>query len=455
MPLSVLNQVARRFSKEPEWLKNLRMKSFERFNSLPPEVSDLYVRHYEAPSLTERQVLAAFEETVERQVSSDFRNLIADVEHPTAVYVGKYLAHLHISSEAANQGIEFIPIEDAIKKHEQFMRELYERAVRPPYAEKYSNLIHAINNVGMFIKIPKNVRVSNPFRIVYILDRADETVLSKVVVVAEPNSSASVIEEIHGLPEADGCVFGHHSHLFAMDDSQLKHSTLQNMSHTQIYLANRIADAGRNASTMVVGSVIGGSVSKVRVDSSMHGDGATTNDLEIAFGDDEQRIDVTANLHHIGFGTQGRVIAKGVVKDKAKSIFKGIITIEKAAKNTSAYLAEHAMIMSPEARAYAIPSLEIMTDEVKATHSASVSQIDPEQVFYLMARGIPEQEARKMLALGFFEPVVSMIDLDEVRWGLRSLLEGKWGGVVTELFEEPEVTMTSLFGTHYKYRYGK
>ncbi|MEM1963973.1 MAG: SufD family Fe-S cluster assembly protein, partial [Candidatus Caldarchaeum sp.] len=78
-----------------------------------------------------------------------------------------------------------------------------------------------------------------------------------------------------------------------------------------------------------------------------------------------------------------------------------------------------------------------------------------EQLYYLMARGIPEQEARKMLALGFFEPVVSMIDLNEVRWGLRTLLESKWGGAFTELFEEPEVTVTSLFGTHYKYRYGK
>ncbi|MCS7109977.1 MAG: SufD family Fe-S cluster assembly protein, partial [Candidatus Caldarchaeum sp.] len=271
----------------------------------------------------------------------------------------------------------------------------------------------------------------------------------------ESQSSASVIEEIHGLPDADGSIFGHHSHIVGLQGSNLKHSTLQNMSHTQTYLANRVADAGSDSSIMVVGSVIGGAVSKIRVDSSMHGDGASVNDLEIAFGDDEQRIDVTANLHHIGYGTQGRVIAKGVVKDKARSIFKGVITIEKRAKNTSAYLAEHAMIMSPEARAYAIPSLEIMTDEVKATHSASVSQIDPEQVYYLMARGIPEQEARKMLALGFFEPVVSMIDLDEVRWGLRSLLEGKWGGTVTELFEEPEVTVTSLFGTHYKYRYGK
>jgi hypothetical protein len=93
--------------------------------------------------------------------------------------------------------------------------------------------------------------------------------------------------------------------------------------------------------------------------------------------------------------------------------------------------------------------LRLRTDEVKATHSASVSQIDPEQVYYLMTRGIPQEEARKMLALGFFSsPSSRWLTLTKFRWGIRSLLEGKWGGPVTELFEEPEVTITSLFRKH-------
>lgn len=447
--------LAGKFYTEPEWLRKLRVKCFEMYSSLPPEVSELYVRHYEAPAIDEQRIFEALDGQEHRSVPSDFKHLTEDTEHPTAVFAGRKLVHISLPDELEKKGLLFISFDEAVRKQEEILKEVYNRIVNSPYLDKYSYLTHALTNAGLLIKIPKSIQLSKPFRIVYIVERPFEAVFSKVVVVAEQQSSASVIEEIHGLPEADGSVFGHHTHLITVQESVLKHSTLQNMSHSQTYLSNRVADTGPNSSIMVVGSVIGGAVSKIRVDNSMHGDGASVNDLEIAFGDGEQRIDVTANLHHIGFGTQGRVIAKGVVKDKARSIFKGVITIEKPAKNTSAYLAEHAMIMSPEARAYAIPSLEIMTDEVKATHSASVSQIDPEQVYYLMARGIPENEARKMLALGFFEPVVSMIDLDEVRWGLRSLLEGKWGGTVTELFEEPEVTVTSLFGTHYKYRYGR
>ncbi len=443
------------FRGEPEWLSRLRARSLEMYFSLPPEVSELYVRHYEAPSLPDDRLIQMTEAGDRREIPQDFRHLTEDTEHPTVIFVGGNLVHYSIPENLDGKQIELMSIPEALKKHEPLLRELYQRMTASPYADKYTHLVHALTNVGVFLRIPRNVQLSRPVRVVYVLDKPREAVFSKVVVVTEPGSAASLIEEVHGLPGADESIFGHHTHLYALDDSSLKHSTLQNLSHGQTYISNRVADVGRGSSAMVVGAVIGGQVSKVRVDSSMHGDGSSVNDLEIVFGDGEQRIDVTANLHHIGFGTQGRVLAKGVVKDRAKSIFKGVITIEKQAKNTSAYLAEHAMIMSPEARAYAIPSLEIMTDEVKATHSASVSQIDPEQIYYLMARGIPEHEARKMLALGFFEPVVSMIDLNEVRWGLRTLLESKWGGAFTELFEEPEVTVTSLFGTHYKYRYGK
>lgn len=450
-----LSILSRRFRGEPEWLSRLRARSLEMYFSLPPEVSELYVRHYEAPSLPEESLIEMTDPGDQRQIPADFRHLAEDTEHPTAIFVGSKLVHISTPRNLEAQQIELLPLAEALKKHEPFIRELYQRVTNSSYADKYTYLVHALTNAGVFLRIPKNLQLSRPIRVVYVLDKPREAVFSKVVAVTEPGAVASIIEEVHGLPGADESVFGHHTHLYSLDDSSLKHSTLQNLSHGQTYVSNRVADVGRGSSAMVVGAVIGGQVSKVRVDSSMHGDGSSVNDLEIVFGDAEQRIDVTANLHHIGFGTQGRVLAKGVVKDKAKSIFKGVITIEKQAKNTSAYLAEHAMIMSPEARAYAIPSLEIMTDEVKATHSASVSQIDPEQLYYLMARGIPEQEARKMLALGFFEPVVSMIDLNEVRWGLRTLLESKWGGAFTELFEEPEVTVTSLFGTHYKYRYGK
>ncbi|MEM1945802.1 MAG: SufD family Fe-S cluster assembly protein [Candidatus Caldarchaeum sp.] len=447
--------ILERFKPEPEWLTRLRQKFFEFFRFMPPETSELYVHHHEAPAFEESQVLSIIGDAEGREVPEEFRHVREDEEHATIVYVGNNLAHIQLPEEQARTGLEIMEFKQALKKHESFIRDKLENLTNSPYVDKYTSLTHALLNAGVFIRVPKSVRLAKPVRIIYILDKASEAVFTKTLIVCEHESNVSVVEELHGLPDSDGCVVGHHVELVLGDSGILRHAVLQNMAHNHQYMGNRLIEAGRHSSALTVGSLIGGGVSKVRVDSLMVGDGSSVNDLELVFGDGDQRMDLTANLHHIGFGTQGREVAKGVVKDKSRLIFKGMITVEKTAKNTNAYLAKHAMIMSPEARAYAIPSLEIKTDEVKATHSASVSQIDPEQIYYLMTRGIPYEEARKMLALGFFEPVVSMVDLDEVRWGLRSLLESKWGGAVTELFEEPEVTVTSLFGTHYKYRYGR
>ena len=140
-----------------------------------------------------------------------------------------------------------------------------------------------------------------------------------------------------------------------------------------------------------------------------------------------------------------------------------MIRITKDAKNSRAYLAEHGMILGKEARADAIPGLEIETNEVKATHSASVAQINDEQIFYLMSRGMSEDEAKKLIIVGFFEPIVERIPIPEVARRIRRITDLKWSGVndfiasVTipaiddEYYDETQRTH-DIFEGHYKYR---
>ncbi|MEM4152241.1 MAG: SufD family Fe-S cluster assembly protein, partial [Nitrososphaerota archaeon] len=221
------------------------------------------------------------------------------------------------------------------------------------------------------------------------------------------------------------------------------------------------------ASQAWIGADLGGGVSKSHIDNILAGNGARSDTLEVTMASGSQRIDVTANLIHKGVGTTGRVLVKGLGLDSSRMIFKGIIKIEQSAKNTSAYLAEHAMLLSPNARADAVPGLEIESDNVKATHSASVSQIDQEQIWYLMTRGLSRDEALRLVAMGFFEPVISQIDVAEVRWSIRHMLENKWRKpgekpidleTLMDIYVEPEDVgkkVEDIFGTHYKYLYGR
>jgi len=443
-----------RFSGEPEWLTRARAKFMNYYRALPVETSQLYVRHYEAPELND-DILADLQAGKwHGGIPEEFREVVDDAQQPSAILINGHPAHINLPSRFRDRGVEFTVLNEALGKHEEFFKNLVENRLRSPTLDKYSSLNNALFSTGVFIKIPRSVSVDTPFRIIWILDGKSASV-GQTVILAGENSYVSVIEEAHGGSEDGIGLMSHLTQIIEDEGCGVKHATLQSLPPGRYFLSNKSVQGGKDADTKLVGALLGAAVSKVRIDSLLKGDGSRVNDLEIVFGDGVQRMDLTSNLHHIGYGTQGRVLAKGVVKDSGKALFKGVITIGRSAKNTSAYLAEHAMIMSPEARAYAIPSLEIETDEVKATHSASVSQIDYEQVYYLMSRGIPEHEARKMIAMGFFEPVVSMIDVDMVRWGLRSLLEGKWGGAYDELFEEGYVTVSQLFSGHYKYRWGR
>ena len=149
--------------------------------------------------------------------------------------------------------------------------------------------------------------------------------------------------------------------------------------------------------------------------------------VEIVFGGDEQLFDLTSYTRHIGRDTTGNLLSKGALLDRARTYMKGMIVIEKTAVGTDSFLGEFGMNLSKAARSVAIPSLEIdQPDCRRAAHSSSVGPIDETQLFYLESRGIPPDEARKFIVLGFLEPVVARVPVADARDRLRAQLEAKW-----------------------------
>ncbi len=164
-----------------------------------------------------------------------------------------------------------------------------------------------------------------------------------------------------------------------------------------------------------------------RVDNVLAGDRSRVEQVEIVFGAEDQLHDLTSYTRHTGRDTTGQLLSKGVLMDRARSYLKGLITIEKSAIGTDSYLGEFGMNLSKSARAVAIPSLEIdQPDCRRAAHASSVGPIDETQLFYLESRGIPPDEARKFIVLGFLEPVVARVPLEDAQDRLREALEAKW-----------------------------
>ena len=211
------------------------------------------------------------------------------------------------------------------------------------------------------------------------------------------------------------------------EGASLRLASIQQMNANQVVFQHRHARVGDGASLHWALAQLGGRLVRSRVDNRLEGNRSSVEQVEIVFGGEQQLFDLTSYTRHLGRDTTGNLLSKGALLDRSRSFMKGLITIEKSAVGTDSFLGEFGMNLSKAARAVAIPSLEIdQPDCRRAAHSSSVGPIDPTQLFYLESRGIPPDEARKFIVLGFLEPVVARVPLASARENLRELLEDKW-----------------------------
>jgi len=245
-------------------------------------------------------------------------------------------------------------------------------------------------------------------------------------------------------------------------NTELDLITLQAMDQNAVNFSTRKADIGRDGRMNWYLGLFGSLLSRYKIDNYLIGIGANANDTEVIFGNKNQSFDITSNLIHIAQSTTGRVLEKSVLKDTSKSLFKGMIRIEKEAHHTESYLAGHSILLDKGAKSDSIPGLEIFTNDVKATHAASVAQIDDEQLFYLGTRCLSRSDAQKIIVEGFLEPLSRKMSY-QIRAWITYLIDSKWLGrelsiksddQLKELLEVEETRYreTDIFGSHYKYR---
>ncbi|MGH9920571.1 MAG: SufB/SufD family protein, partial [Nitrososphaerales archaeon] len=291
------------------------------------------------------------------------------------------------------------------------------------------------------------------------------SVVEMTIIYAEEGSKFNYLEELYTADSQGPFLVSSTLDVFAESGAQVESSTLQLLDDNAVYLSNEGVSVATNAKASLASILLGGRITRSRFNLGLNGRGASFEGYQVFFCDGKQRYDLDANLIHNSPDSAGSLTARGVLKGESQSIFKGMVKIKKGAKNSHSYLAHHAMLLDKRARSDAIPGLDIDTNEVKATHSASVAQIDEEQIFYLEARGLPKDEAKKLIVIGFFEPVLSRIPIEFAREGAKFTVEGKWSGerrrlvdretllaLTGEVPDEEKKAAGDIFERHYKYR---
>jgi Fe-S cluster assembly protein SufD len=324
------------------------------------------------------------------------------------------------------QGVIVCSLDRAVREHADKVRALLGAQIDPGY-DWYAAAGTAFRSGGAFVWVPDGVHAEIPVRLFQWIDGAGRMNVPRNLIVVGRNASATVIEEQLSA-EFEGIAF-HLGGTEAVvgDQSKLVFGTTQEWGRNVYHYSNQRARVLREAELQQIQNLLGGRITKTNSYFDLAGQGSQAFVHGFMFGDARQHFHLHTLQRHQVDHTTSDLLIKGCLRDRARSVYQGLIQVSEGAQRTDAYQANRNLLLSDTARADSIPGLEILANDVRCTHGATIGHVDDEQMYYLMARGLPRAEAQRLIVEGFFAPVLDRIPLESVREHLRGVIQRKIG----------------------------
>jgi Fe-S cluster assembly protein SufD len=312
------------------------------------------------------------------------------------------------------EGVTFAPLDES---HER----LYSLV---GWNEKFAAHNAAVWKHGLLVEVPKGVVLERPLYVRVASSGDGGSLFYRLLVVAHEGSRFTLIEEYTS--SADGPAYTNAAvELFVEQAAKLEYVSIQNLSRQTWHFATHHARVGRDAELDWVAGGFGSKKGKVRIQNDLNGPGATSRVTGAYFADGDQHLDYDTFQEHIAPNTESDFAFKGALREEARAVWRGMIRVEPDAQKTNAYQENRNLLLSPDAHADSIPGLEIMANDVRCTHGATLGRINREELFYLMARGLSRAEAERLIVRGFFQDILDRIELEPVRDALGAALEAR------------------------------
>ena len=444
---------------EPNWLKEYRNSALSIYQELPPEVSPLYNKYSDAKRMNPEQVSLSI--NTDSKIPEFLTKRIDEVKNQTSIIqIGSNIHSVNLSDKLQSSGVIISSINDALAEN----NEIVEKVIKSSNSkeDKYTALNNAAFNTGLFVYIPKNLIIEEPIHLLSCLSEDGISTVSRNLIVAEDNTKATIVQELYSPKIKTQQAYLELLNTSVGSNSNLDLTTLQMMEQNSVNFSTRRTDVAQDAKINWYLGLFGTMLSRYRIDYHLNGTGSSVNDSEVVFGNNEQSFDLNTVVNHNKESTEGKVVEKSILKDKSKSLFKGMIRINENAAHSNSFLSGRSILLDKGAKSDAIPGLEILTNDVKATHSASVAQIDEEQIFYLGSRCLSRAEAERIIVEGFLEPLSRSMSY-QVRAWIAYLIESKWEGNELSInndeqlkalveVEETRYNEHAEIEQHYKYR---
>ena len=276
---------------------------------------------------------------------------------------------------------------------------------------------------GLLVRVPKGLEVALPLYVQVTSNGG--SLYWRMVVEAEEGARFTLIEDLSS-PAPDTLAYSNAVvELFVGANAKVEYVSLQNLSRETWHFGRHRAWLERDAELDWVIGGFGSKRGKVWIENDLAGPGATSRVTGAYFADGDQHLDYDTFQEHIAPNTESDFAFKGALREQASAVWRGMIRVEEQAQKTNAYQENRNLLLSDTAHADSIPGLEIMANDVRCTHGATLGRVNREELFYLMARGLSRAEAERLIVRGFFQDVLDRIALEPVREALGAALEAR------------------------------
>jgi Fe-S cluster assembly protein SufD len=410
----------------PEWIERQRQQGWREFSALPnPTRKDQAWRFANVGMLDLSQYRNVGPIGEEERVEVLERSSTLDGNTARLVFADNHLLERDVLPDSLRKlGVIFQPLERAVLEHEPLVRKHFMAQPAALGSAKFAALHRAHVSAGAFIYVPRGVEVEQPIEIFHWLNADNAAVFPHLLLVADEMAKVCVIEYFHSVRNVAGFACGVND-LIAGRGANVKYVCAQQWNERVVALQINATSVDRDASALSLNLHLGGAYSRFESLSRLVGEGARSDLLAVAVAQRKQEFDARTLQDHACPHTTSDLLYKNALDDRARTIFGGLIRVEPHAHFTDAYQTVRNLLLSNDSEANSMPGLEILADNVKCSHGATSGQVDEDEMFYLLSRGIPPRIAHQLIVGGFLDEVIARLDQPMISAYLHQLIEKK------------------------------
>ncbi len=404
----------------PEHIMEYRSQAWDEFEKLPiPTTSEEAWRRTNLRSLPVDEFYPVSKESLTSEslfpIDDEILEPLTGNIHGGQIVFTNEDVQVELSSAISAEGVIFTDLHTAERQNPDLLSLIMGKIVKSDEG-KFAALAAAMSQKGVFLYVPQGVHVELPLHSVLWAPGKDLAFFSHILVWLEEGSSVTYLHEAASPNEQDGqALHAGLVEIYVGQGANLRFVELQSWGEHVWNFSHERARIDRDANLDWVFGAIGSHVTKNFSDIDLIGQGATGRMSGFYFTDGVQHFDHDTQQNHLAPNTMSDLLFKGALREHSRSVWQGMIYVAPGAQKTDGYQANRNLILDSNARADSIPGLEILADDVRCTHGATIGKIDPDQVFYLRSRGIPYKDAERLIVEGFFDPIMQRIPFGGVR----------------------------------------